>query len=62
MKAVNMLAMVLVIVGGLNWGLYAIGYNLVEMLFSWMPVLEKTVYALVALSAVVLIPRVAKQD
>ena len=29
---------------------------------SCMPVLEKTVYALVALSAVVLIPKVAKQD
>jgi len=48
------LAIVLVIVGGLNWGLYAMGYNLVSILLGWMPILEKVVYVIVALAAIYL--------
>ncbi len=40
----DLLAIVLVVDGGLNWGLYACGYILVNVLFAWMPILEKTVY------------------
>ncbi len=36
----DLLAIVLVIVGGLNWGLYAFGYNLVSILLGGVPVLE----------------------
>ena len=50
----DILAIVLVVVGGLNWGLYAFGYNLVSMLLGWMPMLEKAVYVLVALAAIYL--------
>ena len=50
----DLLAIVLVIVGGLNWGLYAFGYNLVSILLGWMPVLEKVVYIVVALAAIYL--------
>jgi hypothetical protein len=59
-----MLAIVLVIVGGLNWGLYALGYNLVSILLGWMPILEKVVYVVVALAAIylaVLTPKLSKQ-
>lgn len=59
-----MLAIVLVIVGGLNWGLYALGYNLVSILLGWMPILEKVVYVVVALAAIylaVLTPKLSKR-
>lgn len=60
---IDMLAIVLVIVGGLNWGLYALGYNLVSILLGWMPILEKVVYVVVALAAIylaVLTPKLSK--
>lgn len=59
----DLLAIVLVVVGGLNWGLYAFGFNLVSILLGWMPVLEKVVYVLVALAAIylaVLTPKLSK--
>ncbi len=52
MKAIHMVAWILVIVGGLNWGLHALGYNLVDMIFGVGSTLSKVVYILVALSAV----------
>lgn len=60
----DLLAIVLVIVGGLNWGLYAFGYNLVEILLGWMPILERLVYVVVALAAIylaALTPKLSKQ-
>lgn len=54
MKYFHQVALLLVIVGGLNWGLYAFNYNLVELLFGSVPMLEQAVYVLVALSAVYL--------
>jgi len=54
LSMLDILAIVLVVVGGLNWGLYAIGYNLVSMLLGWMPILEKAVYVVVALAAIYL--------
>jgi uncharacterized membrane protein YuzA (DUF378 family) len=48
-----MLAYLLVVVGGLNWGLVGLmDLNLVEMLLGSVPVLEQVVYVLVGLSAV----------
>ena len=52
MKALHVIAFVLVIVGGLNWGLTAFGYNLVSLLLGSWPMVEKTVYVLVGLSAI----------
>ena len=51
----NKIAFVLVIVGALNWGLTAFGYNLVDMIFGMGSMAAKVVYVLVALSALVLI-------
>lgn len=49
---VDLLAQILVIVGGLNWGLVGLlNINLVTMLFGFMPLLVTIVYALVGLSA-----------
>lgn len=52
MKALHVIAFVLLIIGGLNWGLTALGYNLVNLLLGSWPVVEKTVYILVGLSAI----------
>jgi uncharacterized membrane protein YuzA (DUF378 family) len=51
MKSVHMLAVTLLLIGGLNWGLVALGYNVVDMLLGSMPMLETAVYALVGLAA-----------
>lgn len=58
MKALHAIAFVLVVVGGLNWGLVAInpGYDLVALLGSVTSTVVSTlVYALVGISALVLL-------
>ena len=54
MKSLHMVAFVLLVVGGLNWGLVAFGYNLVEMLLGSWPTVVMVVYVLVGLSALYL--------
>lgn len=55
-----MVAFVLLAVGGLNWGLVGLGnwmgsnWNLVNLIFGSMPMVENLVYVLVGLSAVVI--------
>lgn len=52
MNIVNIIAAVLVIVGGLNWGLVgAFDFNLVSTIFGAGSVLERVVYIAVGLSA-----------
>ncbi len=52
MKALHMVAFILLVVGGLNWGLSALGWNVVEMLLGSWPMVLKVVYILVGLSAI----------
>lgn len=52
MKSLHTVAFILLVVGGLNWGLDALGYNLVEMLLGSWPKVVQIVYLLVGLSAV----------
>lgn len=47
-----MLAFILLAIGGLNWGLSALGYNVVNLVLGSWPVVEKLVYLLVGVSAV----------
>ena len=52
MKALNIITLVLLIVGGLNWGLVgAAGFDLVAAIFGAMSPLSRIVYVLVGLSA-----------
>lgn len=52
-KNLHMVAFVLLVVGGINWGLIALfNFNLVTTIFGGMPSLEKLVYILVGVSAV----------
>lgn len=59
MKALHIIAFILLVVGGLNWGLVALGgfagaqdWNVVHMLLGSSITLEAAVYALIGLSAV----------
>jgi uncharacterized protein len=60
MKILHGIAFVLVVVGGLNWGLVAIGnwigsnWNVVNLIFGQLSGLEDIVYLLVGLSALLL--------
>lgn len=50
------IAMALVIIGALNWGLVgAFGFNLVEAILGSMPMIERIVYVLVGLAGIVMI-------
>ncbi len=53
MKTVYIIALLLLVVGGLNWGLVGFfGFDLVAWLFGDMSMLSRLVYWLVWLSAV----------
>jgi len=52
MRVVNTITLVLLIVGGLNWGLVGLlGFDLVAAIFGDMSPLSRIVYTLVGLSA-----------
>ena len=52
MRIVNTVTLVLLIVGGLNWGLVGLfGFDLVAALFGPMSALSRVVYVLVGASA-----------
>jgi uncharacterized protein len=52
-KSVHMVAFILLVVGGLNWGLVGLfGFDLVEAILGSWPMAVKIVYVLVGLSAV----------
>jgi len=53
MKVLKVIAIVLVIVGGLNWGLVGLfNFDLVAAIFGAMSSLSKIVYDLVGLAAI----------
>lgn len=61
-NALDWIAAVLVIVGGLNWGLVGLlNFNLVNALLGSIPVLEDIVYILVGLAALYSIYMVTKK-
>ena len=54
MNKLHMITFILLVVGGLNWGLVGVAdYNLVESLLGAWPILVSVVYVLVGLAAVV---------
>ncbi|MBO5479226.1 MAG: DUF378 domain-containing protein [Clostridia bacterium] len=53
MKIIDRIALVLVIIGAINWGLIGLfNFNLVEMIFGNMTVISRIIYALVGISGV----------
>ncbi len=50
LKSYEWVAMILVVVGSLNWGLTVLGWNVVDMLLGSWPMVMDVVYGLVGLS------------
>ncbi len=51
MKVIDKIALVLIIIGAINWGLIGFfQFNLVDTIFGQMSVLSRIIYALVGIS------------
>jgi len=56
MSILDWIALVLVIVGGLNWGLVGLfGFDLVAAIFGGMSIISRIIYVLVGLAAIYMI-------
>jgi len=53
MKGLHMVTFILLVVGGLNWGLVSIGYNVVDSLLGAGSTGANVVYGLVGIAAIV---------
>ena len=54
MQLLKKIALVLIIIGAINWGLIGLfGFNLVETLFGIDTILTKIVYILVGISGII---------
>ncbi len=61
MSVLDWIALILVIVGGLNWGLVGIfGFDLVAAIFGGMSIISRIIYTLVGLAAIYMIVWKAK--
>lgn len=61
-KIVNWIAMILVIIGGLNWGLVgAFKFDLVAYLFGGIAILQSIIYIVVGIAAIYMIYFAAKK-
>ncbi len=57
----SLVALILVIIGGLNWGLYGLfNFDLVDFVLGSIPILAKIVYVLVGLSALYMLKYLGK--
>ena len=61
-NSIDWIALVLVIVGGLNWGLVGLAkFDLVATIFGEMSMISRVVYGLVGISAAYMIYSVSKK-
>jgi uncharacterized membrane protein YuzA (DUF378 family) len=59
LSIIDFIALILLIIGGLNWGLAIFNINLVPLIFR-VDVLIKIVYALVGISAIYILISIGK--
>ncbi|HZP20947.1 MAG TPA: DUF378 domain-containing protein [Bauldia sp.] len=53
MKPLDMITLLLIIIGGINWGLIGIfGFDLVSTIFAFAPIIARIIFILVGLAAV----------
>ena len=53
MKIIDKIALILIIIGAINWGLIGIfKFNLVDTIFGPMSVISRIIYALVGISGI----------
>lgn len=51
MKVIDTIALILIIIGAINWGLIGIfNFNLVDTIFGTMSVISRIIYTLVGIS------------
>lgn len=51
MKIIDTIALILVIIGAIVWGLIGLfNFNLVEIIFGSMPIISRIIYTLVGIS------------
>ena len=63
MKILDSIALTLVIIGAINWGLIGFfGFNLVSALFGSMSMLSRIIYALIGISGLYSITFYAKTN
>ncbi len=63
MKTLDTIALILVIVGAINWGLIGLlNFNLVETLFGGFSVLSRIIYSLVGISGLYSIKLIFDRD
>ena len=61
MSALDWIAFILVVIGGLNWGLVGIlNFDIVATIFGDMSVISRIIYALVGISAIYAIITIKK--
>ena len=53
MKVIDKIALVLIIIGAINWGLIGIfKFNLVDTIFGEMSIISRIIYSLVGISGI----------
>lgn len=53
LKSLDLIAIILLIIGGLNWGLVGLfGFDLVKAIFGDMSIVSRVVYVLVGIASV----------
>ena len=63
MNGLDRTAWVLVVIGGLNWGLWGVfEFDLVATIFGELSILSKVVYVLVGVSALYILLTVGKKN
>ncbi|UCE18275.1 MAG: DUF378 domain-containing protein [Gemmatimonadota bacterium] len=63
LSAIDWVALILVVIGGLNWGLVGVfGFDLVAAIFGQMSALGRIVYVIVGLAAIKVILIMALQS
>ena len=61
MKTIDIIALILVIIGAVNWGLIGLfEFNLVDTLFGAMSIVSRIIYILVGISGLWSIRMIAK--
>lgn len=63
MKVIDKIALVLVIIGAINWGLVGIfNFNLVDAIFGTMSIISRIIYILVGISGLWAIKLLFEKD
>ncbi|WP_315067578.1 DUF378 domain-containing protein [uncultured Clostridium sp.] len=62
MKTLDTIALILIVIGGINWGLIGFfQFNLVDSIFGSFSIISRIIYALVGISSVYALSFFAKE-